>query len=76
MAWSPDGRDIAFIYDDALYIMDLDSSETRRITQDDSAIRNPTWAPYGPYAFEMLRFGEGAAGAVFQLTEQDDFPAE
>ncbi len=76
MAWSPDGRDIAFIYDDALYIMDLDSAETRRITQDDSAIRNPTWAPYGPSAFELMKFGEAAAGAVFQLTEQEDVPSE
>jgi hypothetical protein len=76
MAWGPNGRDIAFVYDESLYFMNLDSGETRRITHDDSAIRNPTWAPYGPSAFELLRFGEGAAGAVLQLTEQEDVPSE
>ncbi len=76
MAWGPDGRDIAFVYDDALYIIDLDSGEARRITQDDTIVRNPTWAPYGPRASELLKFGEGAAGAVLQLTEQDDIPSE
>jgi len=75
MAWGPDGRDIAFIYDDALYLMDLDSGEAHRITQDDNVIRNPTWAPYGPSSFEVLKFGEGAAGAVFQLTDREDMPS-
>ena len=42
----------------------------------DSAIRNPTWAPYGPSAYELLKFGEGAAGAVLQLTEPEDVPSE
>ena len=76
MAWGPGGRDIAFVYDESLYFMNLDSGEARRITQDDSAIRNPTWAPYGPSAYELLKFGEGAAGAVLQLTEQEDVPSD
>ncbi|MGB3716353.1 MAG: DPP IV N-terminal domain-containing protein [Candidatus Promineifilaceae bacterium] len=76
MAWGPDGRDIAFVYDDALYIIDLDGGEARRITQDDNVVRNPTWAPYGPAAFELLKFGEGATGAVLQLTDPDDIPSD
>jgi resuscitation-promoting factor RpfB len=47
MAWSATGRDIAFVYNDALYLLNLDSGEVRRITQDDNSISNPTWAPYG-----------------------------
>jgi resuscitation-promoting factor RpfB len=47
MAWSPTGRDIAFIYNDALYLLNLDSGQARRVTQDDNVARNPTWAPYG-----------------------------
>jgi Tol biopolymer transport system component len=47
MAWSATGRDLAFVYDDALYMLNLDNGEVRRITQDDNPISNPTWAPYG-----------------------------
>ncbi|MFZ0546343.1 MAG: ubiquitin-like domain-containing protein [Candidatus Promineifilaceae bacterium] len=47
MAWGETGRDIAFIYDNALYMLNLDSGEARRITQDDAVVSNPTWAPYG-----------------------------
>jgi resuscitation-promoting factor RpfB len=47
MAWSATGRDMAFIYNDALYLLNLDSGQARRITQDDNVARSPTWAPYG-----------------------------
>lgn len=47
MAWSATGRDIAFVYNNALYFLSLDSGEVRRITQDDNPVSNPTWAPYG-----------------------------
>jgi len=47
MAWGPTGREIAFIYDDRLMILDLDSLEASPVTQDDSIASNPTWAPYG-----------------------------
>jgi Tol biopolymer transport system component len=33
---APTGRDIAFVYNDALYILNLDSGQARRITQDDN----------------------------------------
>ena len=58
MAWSVTGRDIAFVYNDALYILNLDSGQARRITQDDNIARNPTWAPYGPTASRDLPAAE------------------
>jgi hypothetical protein len=76
IAWSPDGRELAFVYDDALYLYNLEEGNARRITQDDNIIRNPSWAPYGPGAVELLTFGEGAAGAVSQLTDQADIPTD
>ena len=47
MAWSPDGRELAFVFGDALYLFDLAQQEAHRINQDDTAISRPTWAPYG-----------------------------
>lgn len=47
MTWGPTGRDIAFIFDDALFLLNLDSGEAFRITQDDAVASRPTWAPYG-----------------------------
>ncbi len=76
IAWGPDGRQLAFVYDDALYLYNLEEGEARRITQDDTIIRNPSWAPYGPAAAEVLTFGEGAAEAVGQLTDQADIPPD
>ena len=47
MSWGPTGRDIAFIYNDALYLFNLDRKEANRVTQDDARSSHPTWAPYG-----------------------------
>lgn len=47
MSWAPTGRDIAFIFDNALHLLSLDSGEAFRITQDDTLASRPTWAPYG-----------------------------
>jgi len=47
MAWSPTGDEIAFVFDNALYLLNLESQEARRITQDDALTSHPTWAPYG-----------------------------
>ncbi len=43
MAWGPDGRDIAFIFDDALYLYNLETGAANRITQEDTAASHPTW---------------------------------
>lgn len=47
MSWGPFGDNIAFIFDDQLWVLDLDSLEARPAAQDDNLARNPTWAPYG-----------------------------
>ncbi|MCI0397304.1 MAG: ubiquitin-like domain-containing protein [Chloroflexi bacterium] len=47
MAWSSSGQEIVFIYNDALYLLNLATGEIHRITQDDNVASNPTWAPYG-----------------------------
>lgn len=47
LAWGPTGRDIAFIFNEDLYLLNLDSRETYRVTEDDNVVTHPTWAPYG-----------------------------
>ncbi len=64
MAWGPDGRQIAFIFNDALHLLDLDSGETRRITQDDAVASHPAWAPYG----------RGLTGDPIEFPEEEDLP--
>lgn len=47
MAWGPSGQDIAFIFDDDLFIMNLETSLATQVTADDTPASHPTWAPYG-----------------------------
>lgn len=47
MAWGPTGQEIAFVYNNALYLYSLETSEARRLTDDDALNSHPTWAPYG-----------------------------
>jgi Tol biopolymer transport system component len=47
MAWGPSGQDIAFIFDDDLFIMNLETVVATQITADDTPASHPTWAPYG-----------------------------
>ena len=47
MAWSPLSTDIAFIYNNALYLYNLEEATARRLTEDDAINTHPTWAPYG-----------------------------
>ena len=48
LAWGPDAGRLAFIFDDALHILDLSSGEVFRAGRDDTVNSHPTWAPYGP----------------------------
>ena len=54
MAWGPSGQDIAFIFDDDLFIMNLETNASgdsqtaaTQVTADDTPASHPTWAPYG-----------------------------
>ena len=46
-AWSPDGKQIAFVSDkygtDDIFVMDADGSNIKRITYDKANDRHPTW---------------------------------
>jgi Tol biopolymer transport system component len=50
LAWGPDADRLAFIFDDALHILELSSGELYRADRDDTVSSHPTWAPYGPAA--------------------------
>ena len=47
MAWGPSGQDIAFIFDEDLFIINLETSVATQVTADDTPASHPTWAPYG-----------------------------
>ncbi len=47
MAWGPTGNDIAFVYNNALYLYNLKEETARPLTDDDAINTHPTWAPYG-----------------------------
>ncbi|GMQ78543.1 MAG: hypothetical protein BMS9Abin02_1061 [Anaerolineae bacterium] len=47
MSWGPFGDNVAFIFDEQLWILNLDSLEAKPVAQDDNLASNPTWAPYG-----------------------------
>lgn len=48
LAWEPGGGRAAFIFDEALHIMDLATGAVYREPRDDSLDSHPSWAPYGP----------------------------
>lgn len=47
MAWSGTGSDLAFVFNDDLYFLNLNTGSSFRITQNETTISHPTWAPYG-----------------------------
>jgi resuscitation-promoting factor RpfB len=55
MTWGPSGRELAFVFNNKLHVMNLDTRKVRIVTQDDSIASNPTWAPYGLAATEEGR---------------------
>ena len=57
--WSPDGRRLAFVRDDDIWIVGADGSEPRRLTADQAANFDPDWSPTGDrIAFSSQRSGE------------------
>jgi hypothetical protein len=51
MTWGPDGREIAFVFDEGLYIFERETAVARLISQEDATASQPTWAPYGAGQF-------------------------
>jgi len=47
MAWGPESQRIAFIFDDNLFVYNLEEESVTQVTQDDTPASHPTWAPYG-----------------------------
>jgi len=47
MAWGPTGEQIAFIFNNDLYLYTLADGAARRLTEGDAVNTHPTWAPYG-----------------------------
>lgn len=48
--WGPDANTIAFIFDDALHVLNLTTNELYRDGIDDVISSHPTWSPYGAAA--------------------------
>jgi Tol biopolymer transport system component len=64
MAWSPDGRFIAFIFNQTLYLYNVTNDEVITVTQDDTAAAYPTWAPYGAGRLVQAQTVEAATGGL------------
>jgi len=46
-AWSPDGESIAYFAKEAVWVMDVDGSDARRVARGDLTAFQPTWSPDG-----------------------------
>ncbi len=47
LVWGPEADKIAFIFDDALHILDVATGDLFRAGADDGVSSHPTWSPYG-----------------------------
>lgn len=45
--WSPDGKEIAFVADFGIFVMDADGGNLRQLTAGDDGDRTPDWSPDG-----------------------------
>lgn len=56
--WSPDGKQIAYTSDDALWVMNVDGTKARKLTEHPSGHVEPCWSPDGKsIAFYSRRRG-------------------
>ena len=54
LAWGSSGQDVAFIFNNDLYLLNLQTGESFRVTQGEGVASQPTWAPYGAGATAEL----------------------
>lgn len=47
LAWSGTGQDMAFVFNNDLYLLNVTSGASYRVTQNTGSVSHPTWAPYG-----------------------------
>ena len=47
MAWNGLGDRFIFIFDDDLFLYNVETGEVVVLLQDDAAASHPSWAPYG-----------------------------
>ncbi len=45
--WSPDGRRLAYVRDDELWVVEADGSRTTRVVGKPGGARSPRWSPDG-----------------------------
>jgi len=79
MAWGPSGGEIAFVYNNALYLYNIETDAARRLTDDDAINSHPTWSPYGAaLAAELAaaNAGNGAPSATPPANTLGDFLPE
>jgi serine/threonine-protein kinase len=71
-AFSPDGRTLAYVRDDQIWLFDLDLGTHRQFTTGGSDHLGPTWSPDGArLAYGALR-GEGNQGDVYVQALEGD----
>jgi len=58
-SWSPDGRSLAFVRDDGVYVIPVGGGSARRLVRTDQAWK-PRWSPDG----RLIAFGEGGTIVV------------
>jgi Tol biopolymer transport system component/DNA-binding winged helix-turn-helix (wHTH) protein len=62
--WSPDGGRIAFAADDDIYVIDVSSRLSRRLTDDPVLDNSPSWSPDGQWIYFQRR---GPAPQIWKL---------
>ena len=67
-SWSPDGKTIAFSAGGALFLIDVENGEERRLTETDDNDSSPAWAP--------RRRGRGRLMQAIRVHEGDELRYE